>query len=100
MGSPIGTPGLGSSNMGEHAGGLAAQKQAADAAAPVRGHEITPTLASCLPRRLIPVKVVRRAGATLASMKAIGSAPELYAYAIAIEREAAARYSELAQQMS
>jgi rubrerythrin len=33
-------------------------------------------------------------------MKAIGSAPELYAHAIAIEREAAARYSELAQQMS
>ena len=33
-------------------------------------------------------------------MKAIRSAAELYAHAIAIEREAAARYSELAQQMS
>lgn len=33
-------------------------------------------------------------------MQAIRSAPELYAHAIAIEREAAARYSELAQQMS
>ena len=33
-------------------------------------------------------------------MKAIRSAPELYAHAIAIEREAAARYTELAQQMA
>ena len=33
-------------------------------------------------------------------MAAIRSAAELYAHAIAIEREAAARYSELAQQMS
>ena len=33
-------------------------------------------------------------------MKTIRSAPELYAHAIAIEREAAARYGELAQQMA
>jgi rubrerythrin len=33
-------------------------------------------------------------------MKAIQSAPELYAHAIAIEREAAERYAELAQRMA
>ena len=33
-------------------------------------------------------------------MKAIRSAPELYAHAIAIEREAAERYAELAQRMA
>ena len=33
-------------------------------------------------------------------MKTIQSAPELYAHAIAIEREAAARYGELAQHMA
>ncbi|HZQ73829.1 MAG TPA: ferritin family protein [Burkholderiales bacterium] len=33
-------------------------------------------------------------------MRAIQSAPELYAHAIAIEREAAARYAELARRMA
>ena len=33
-------------------------------------------------------------------MSRIASIPELYAYAIAIEREAAERYAELAQRMS
>jgi rubrerythrin len=37
---------------------------------------------------------------TVDGMKTIQSAPELYAHAIAIEREAAARYGELAERMA
>ena len=50
-------------------------------------------------RRLICVKGVDRARHTVDAMRLIESAPELYAHAIAIEREAAARYAELAERM-
>ena len=50
--------------------------------------------------QLILVKATQVPVDTVLLMKPIGSAPELYAHAIAIEREAAARYSELAQQMA
>jgi rubrerythrin len=50
-------------------------------------------------RRLICVKRVRGAGPTVKNMKVIESPAELYAHAIAIESEAAARYGEFAERM-
>jgi len=48
---------------------------------------------------LIRIKGPAASPATVDRMKTIQSATELYAHAIAIEREAAARYGELAQHM-
>src|SRR4051812_43419003 len=49
---------------------------------------------------LILVKGRDTSGATVKRMKTIQLAPELYAHAIAIEREAAERYGELARHMA
>ena len=49
---------------------------------------------------LICVNSLRSAAFTVVCMKAIQSCPELYAHAIAIEREAATRYAEFAERMS
>ena len=55
-----------------------------------------------LPRTpgLTCVKKRRRAAFTVVCMRPIRSCKELYAHAIAIEREATARYAEFAQRMS
>ena len=57
-------------------------------------------LLRCLPRCLIFVKRTRAPLATVGGMRTVQSAPELYAHAIAIEREAAERYEELAERMA
>lgn len=51
-------------------------------------------------RGLTCVKGEPRGAFTVICMKAVHSCPELYAHAIAIEREAATRYAEFAERMS
>ena len=48
---------------------------------------------------MIFIKLAHRAGPTVKSVKFIDSPAELYAHAIAIEREAAERYGEFAERM-